>query len=183
MIILKKGDLLSHVGTIVHSTNIEGVMGAGVAAYIKEKVPGAYKEYQKKIRSDAARGESGLGEYSVFHDTAHKRTIVNLNGQSVRTAPFWNYPPAMRSVMTNYHALDAGFARLVHDLDWVDFPMSSIGFPLIGCGLGGASWRIVSALIEERFPDYMFRKTVYVVDDESYEIVLNESACIVEEVA
>ena len=146
MIYLKKGDLLSHVGTIIHSTNIEGIMGAGVAAYIRRVVPGAFEVYKKQI-SESEVSIDCLGFYSVFHDTENNRSIVNLNGQSIKHSAFWNYPQTTHSVMTNYHALDAGFERLAVDLARAGFPTVSLGFPMIGCGLGGASWRVVSALI------------------------------------
>jgi O-acetyl-ADP-ribose deacetylase (regulator of RNase III) len=51
---------------------------------------------------------------------------------------------------TNYEALARCFEGIRDTID----PDVHIHYPLIGCGLGGASWKIVSAIIDETLKDH-----------------------------
>ena len=71
--------LLAPERIIAHGCNAQGVMGSGVAKAIKEKWPGAYKEY-RQIYLD--RGLT-LGRNIHYHFRTDKKLIVNCITQKI----------------------------------------------------------------------------------------------------
>lgn len=135
------GDILmpntTENGVIVcHQVNCRAVMGAGLALQIKKAYPGVYKNYQEKCRQIAA-GHGGLGDVqfcSVIADAGY--IVANVFGQD-------GYGRDKQH--TDYDALRKAFKTIA---EW--FSEYTIRIPyLMGCGLGGGEWSVVSEIIEE----------------------------------
>lgn len=121
---------------VCHQVNCKGVMGAGLARQIKEKHPEVFSIYRDKC-SQIAVGIGGLGDVqfcSVVADAGY--IVANVFGQD-------GYGRSKRH--TDYSALRKAFERIA-----VGFPTYTIRIPyLMGCGLGGGDWQVVSEIIEE----------------------------------
>lgn len=124
-----RGDLLkSDCEVIAHQANCFSVFGAGVAGQIAEQFPEA-------VAADRQWGippEGRLGWY--LGGPSDGMRIAHLYGQ---------YHPGAN---TEYLAAGLAFKRL---LDTVPFDMK-VGLPyLMGCGIGGGDWAVMSAIIEQ----------------------------------
>ncbi len=120
-----------------HSCNCFHTFGGGIALRVKQKYPEAYK-------ADLMHGRRGnstrLGKFSYVkaHDDKY---IYNVYGQ-------FNLGTWAR--MTNYEALYTGLAG-VHD-HALEANVRRLGLPRkMGCSLGGGSWTVVRAIIEDIF--------------------------------
>lgn len=140
---LKYGDLLREVtaGIIVQQVNAQGVMGSGFALAVRSKWPQVYEEYAKvvgPVYSQPGEGHHFLGKV-IYVEVEPGLFIANLVGQQFfgRTGERF----------TSYDALDAGFRDIYNFALLRDL---SVHYPLIGCGLGGGEWAIVSAIINAR---------------------------------
>jgi O-acetyl-ADP-ribose deacetylase (regulator of RNase III) len=110
-------------------------MGSGIAKQIKEKFPEAYDVDLATIKGDSSK----LGTFSVAKVTRGTSSflVANLYGQH----------SFGRGIQTNYSALRSCFEKLKET-----YGNSKLRFGinyLMGCGLGGASWDIVSKIIED----------------------------------
>lgn len=121
---------------IVHQANCFHTMGGGIARFIKEKYPEAFTADLKTRRADISK----LGTFSVavlpsnFH-------VFNLYGQ---------YNFGMEKRHTNYEAVYKGLYSICAYA--TSNGLTKLGLPKnMGCRLGGGSWIIVRAIIEEVF--------------------------------
>lgn len=130
-----KGDLLkSDCDYICHQVNCQGIMGSGIAKQIRDRYPEVYISY----RSMCALYDPDeiLGFIDIVNLDA-RYNVINIFGQL-------NYGYDGKQ----YTSYDAFTNALKMIKEWVPAGMS-IGFPKnIGCGLGGADWDCISALIE-----------------------------------
>lgn len=144
MIQYAKGDLIRNVkqGVIMHSCNCLGVMGAGFALQLKHAYPANFDHYKKYCdRVHGLDPASLLGEMLI---TCEKGvTIINAFGQVVTGG----------RKPTSYDALDKIFYDIYHEhreqTDW----NNHINVPLLGSGLGGASWDVVEQIILTHLPE------------------------------
>ena len=143
MIHYVKGNLLdSSCDYICHQVNCQGTMGAGLAKQVKDLWPEVYESYCKKFKKtidDVKPTRSMLGDIQVIttSDTAQK--VVNLFAQD-------GY--GRKGRYTSYDAFWECLNRLKEETK----PEETIAFPyLIGCGLGGANWEVIHAMIDEVF--------------------------------
>jgi O-acetyl-ADP-ribose deacetylase (regulator of RNase III) len=147
-IIYRKGDVLKafeagEVDVVIHQTNCQGVMGAGIARQIREYFPEAYEAYKDAERHMGLR----LGETSHacfdrdINGWIKWGTIINLNGQD-------QYIDRLKC-NTNYAALGTG---LMSCLDLIE-DSDVIAMPKIGAGLGGGDWNVIEAIINSVFTD------------------------------
>jgi len=135
----KKGDLLAvQAGHIVHGCNAQGVMGSGVAFAVKKKYPLAFDNY-------------------AFHHSTPEGLILG------NTYPFeinnklviWNaitqegYGPGTRQV--SYDAIQTCFEQINFAIErgWYPEVPEEVHIPMIGAGLGGGNWAIISTIIEQ----------------------------------
>lgn len=146
-ITIKSGDLLkSNCTYICHQVNCRGVMGSGIARQIRETWPQVYRNYAAKCKAVAKcnmPSSSMLGDIQVvalfddFYKTEEHKYVINLFAQNM----YGN-----QGRFTSYDAFWECLWNLRTDIA----PGSTIGFPYcIGCGLGGANWNIIYAMIEE----------------------------------
>ena len=142
MIEIFTGNVLDEpTGIIVHGCNCQGVMGAGIALQVKERFPEAYKVYR-----DMHEG-SGLvlGEVTVA-EIDQTKFIVNANTQ--------NSTGNGRQV--SYDAIATCFETVVLLADYIRDTRGenlAVMFPMIGAGLGGGNWEIISTIIDKTVPD------------------------------
>lgn len=151
MIKTVKGNVLDiERGIIVHSCNAQGVMGSGIALEIKNRFPEAFKKYRLHKELYGLK----LGSISVHHVNDSK-IIINGIGQQ--------YYGRDGTRFTNYEAI-AEIFECVNNLANTHLANTDealpICFPLIGCGLGGARWEIISAIIDTTIDD-KFEKVLY----------------------
>jgi O-acetyl-ADP-ribose deacetylase (regulator of RNase III) len=137
-----KGDILTvERGIIVHQVNAQGVMGGGVAKVLKDRYPQMYRDYIDMIgpaytQRDGGRPYMGL---CVWTQVAPDLWIASVVGQQFFGRDKKRY--------TSYDALDEGFSKI----SAMAKPFGlDVHYPLIGCGLGGGDWSIVSAIINTR---------------------------------
>jgi len=149
-------------GIIVHGCNCQGVMGAGVALQIKNIYPAAYKVYRDKYesRSNPKPGDGlqmglQLGEIT-FAEVEPFKIIVNANTQ---------YSCGGDKRYVDYEAVAQCFEKVERLARMIENTNSGkkldIFFPMIGAGLAGGNWNIISTIIDETVSND-FNKTVVV---------------------
>lgn len=124
---------------ICHQVNCQGKMGSGVAKVVREKFPKAYSEYNKLCSGTTDKTEL-LGHVQIVRCRAweHEVFICNLFGQlnyGYDGKRFTDYA-ALRNCMRSLR-------DLVPENETIAMPYK------IGCGLGGADWLEISAMITE----------------------------------
>ena len=153
------GNILSLTeGILVHGCNCQGVMGGGIAKFIRDKWPPvyqAYKNYHSKVGlrlGDVVnvshfklRAEKSMARH--IHDVCdvlpERLIVVNAMTQD----DFGNDP---RRVYVDYDAIEAAFSRISLLARDTGLP---VHFPLIGCGLAKGSWEDVEQRIQRAMPD------------------------------
>lgn len=143
-----KGNLLTMAeqgkfDVIVQGCNCFHVMGAGLAAQIKQRYPRAYEADLVTPRGD----ESKLGTYS----SSYYPPFWVINAYTQFGFGMENDPPV------NYEAIHSVLSSLSAEMD----PNTRFGLPRIGCGLAGGDWERVEDIILETLGD---RATVVVWD-------------------
>lgn len=128
-------------GIIVQQVNAQGVMGSGFAKAIREKWPQVFEVYARQVGPAYTQHHSGAGLmgqcYKVQVDD--DLYVANIVGQQF----FGKLPKRY----TSYDALDDGFRDVA---EFASVTCLDVHYPLIGCGLGGGDWSIVSAIIDTR---------------------------------
>jgi O-acetyl-ADP-ribose deacetylase (regulator of RNase III) len=159
VIVWKKGNLLeSDCDYICHQVNCTGAMNSGIAKQIREKWPIVYKNYIAKCsQSKYIRPELLLGDIQIvglwddYNKTKFHQSVINMYSQL-------NYGYDGK----RYTSYDAFWNCL--NLIKQSVPIDKkIGFPYnIGCGLGGANWAVILAMIDIVFSDYTVE--IYVLE-------------------
>ncbi len=133
-----KGDLINlalegNFDIIIHGCNCFCTMGAGIAKAIKSEFPEALKADQATEKGDKAK----LGSFT--HATAirsgHSITVINAYTQ-------FNYRG--KGIKADYDAIRNVFKELK-----TEFRGKRFGFPLIGAGLAGGDWNVISDIISQ----------------------------------
>lgn len=141
----KYGDILNtEAKYICHCVNAQGAMRSGVAKAIRERYPKAFDVYKEVHET------SGLKLGQVIGADCGSHTILNLVGQK-------NYGYDGK-VYVDYIAIRKGLKSINRNVT------EDVAFPLIGCGLAGGDWKIVSSIIEEESTN--FQPLVYILNDE-----------------
>ena len=142
-----QGDLLaSDCNYICHQVNCQARMGSGIAKSIREKWPAVYDMYMQVAKPDC------LGSIQTVFICGNIpiQGVINMFAQE-------NYGYDGR----RYTSYDAFWSCLGQIKEFAP-KGSKIGFPYcIGCGLGGANWKVISAMIEavlgEEYEVYIYR--------------------------
>jgi len=113
---------------IIHGCNCFCTMGAGIALQIKKNYPKAYEEDCKTSKGD--KGKLGSFTYS-------EEGVVVVNAY---TQYHWRGPQPR----VDYEAVRSVFKALK-----LKFSGKRFGYPLIGAGLAGGDWNIISNIIDE----------------------------------
>lgn len=148
------GDLIRDgKGLLCHQVNIFGVMGAGIAASIAERLltPEQYMAYGQLCSEKTPEELLGTIQYFVVRSGASGRVVVNMFSQ--------NPTPAEDGSLTNYSAMrlcleDARRLALSYGGWEVSIPA------YVGCGIAGGDWSRVKAIIEEVFAEGPVNATI-----------------------
>lgn len=147
------GNLLAcNANILCHQVNYYGVMGAGVALAIKNKLlsPKQYRNYQQFCQKN---GEDALGQVQLC-EIATRRYIANCfcqNGQS------------RKKCVTNYEEMEKCFATIEH---FARTNNLSVAFPgYMGCGIAGGDWVMVRLIIEKYFGKSPVRTMIVYLQD------------------
>ncbi len=143
-------------GVIVHQVNCQGVMGSGVAKALRDKWPQIYETYRKMYENfmfgDKYNDDGLLGKIDVC-EIKENLYVVNLFGQDQYKKSIDNWKR-----FTSYGAWENALPKLRSYINEQGLP-DRVYFPYnVGCDRGGGDWRIISAMIEEYFPNAIFCK-------------------------
>lgn len=123
------GDMFaSDAQTLMNTVNCVGVMGKGVALEFKKRFPAMFDDYLRRC----AREEVRLGETYLYRDASGK-FIVNFP-----TKNHWRSPAKLKDIE---NGLDHFVA---HAIEW---GITNMAMPPLGCGNGGLEWSEVGPLI------------------------------------
>jgi O-acetyl-ADP-ribose deacetylase (regulator of RNase III) len=132
-IVYINGDLFkTDIKLIVHGCNNMGVMDSGVAAIVKREYPKAFKEYNTKYILSGFQG----GDIICVND--NNKIICNMITQNFYGRDGKRY--------AKYDWIAEGFYNLNNYC--LNNDINEIAMPLIGAGLGGGDWNVISAIIE-----------------------------------
>jgi O-acetyl-ADP-ribose deacetylase (regulator of RNase III) len=124
---------------ICHQVNCLGIMGGGLALVIKKRLPHVFDAY-------AAKTDWRLGDCQ-FVKVVGNQWVANLAGQQ----------NISRSVQqTDYNALCQAF-RQARDFARANGLLLCVPH-MMGCGLGGGDWSVVSAMLEDIAPETIICK-------------------------
>jgi len=154
MISIVRGNLFDvEKGIIIHGCNALGVMGAGVAAYVRKCYPKAYQVY----RDAHAHGRLTLGS-CTWAQVKPELWIVNAVTQEKIGG----------GLQVSYEAIGRCFDladHLTKQLEKLTSSELSLHFPKIGAGRGGGDWNLIEqAIIKNVGPDRQL--FLHVVDEE-----------------
>ncbi len=133
-----RGDLLALAAegkfdVIVHGCNCFNTMGAGIANSIRLRFPAA--DLANKATEKGSRKKLGTCSMAEVNCSGHSLTIVNAYTQ---------YHWAGNGIMADYNAIRTAFAQVKSE-----FSGKRIGYPLVGAGLAGGDWDVISKIIDE----------------------------------
>jgi O-acetyl-ADP-ribose deacetylase (regulator of RNase III) len=114
---------------IIHGCNCFNNMGAGIAKEIKLKFPQAWMVDQGTIKGNRKK----LGNITFANSGAV--TVVNAYTQ---------YKYGRNECNADYQAIRQCFKKVKEK-----FSGKRIGFPMIGAGLAGGDWSVISKIIDE----------------------------------
>lgn len=153
----RQGDVLAGPERlIIHGCNAQGVMGSGVAKAIRDRYPWAYDAYRMAWEED----DVYLGAVIWAIDTGAARIIGNAITQEFFGRDGQKYVDD-NAVRRCIQEVDR-FVVLTQTED-VLIPcigkITGVAMPMIGAGLGGGDWSVISKIIEEESKH--FRPVVY----------------------
>lgn len=136
------GDLLDefkkgNVDVLVHGANCFHIMGAGIAGQLAWTYP-------KVVKADK---KTACGDISKLGTLSKTRIHLKKNVPQFVVNMYTQYQPGANF---EYLALIEGLKALNKAFGDVGY---IIGFPQIGCGIGGGHWEYVKNIINEYTPD------------------------------
>jgi len=160
-IVYRTGDFIDGAEPVaIHSCNARGVMGAGAALAVRERLPFAYTAYRNAYCATGLH----LGEvvWAIDIATDARPRIV---GNAITQQAYGRGPQRYvdyEAVRTAIRHVEAFVAMPPEHVIAAMPPLDAVAMPLIGCGLGGGSWSIISAIVEEE--SHSFTPVVYLLD-------------------
>jgi O-acetyl-ADP-ribose deacetylase (regulator of RNase III) len=143
----RHGNLLSaSERIIIHGCNAQGVMGSGVARFVRDKYPKAYDDYRAEYEANGLP----LGSIVWSPQDTHEEHLI---GNAITQEFFGGNP--IRYV--SYDAIERVIVEINSNADG-----ESIAMPLIGAGLANGRWPIISSIIETH--STAFQPVVYLID-------------------
>jgi O-acetyl-ADP-ribose deacetylase (regulator of RNase III) len=131
----------SDIMTIVHGCNAKGRMKSGVAKTVRALYPQAYTDYRRAFIK-------GFGVGDVVWTVTEDRIIANAITQNGYAE--WDYKKRChkKGVFVSYEGLRQAM-RHINAVVGSSEGDKRLCLPLIGAGLAGGSWSIISKIIEE----------------------------------
>lgn len=136
-----KGNLFNYLKpgeAAVHGCNDQGIMGSGIALEVKTRFPGAYDVYRNKFEQHGLV----LGEIIPYFD---KTGVIIIN------AVTQNFYGKDGKRYVKYDAVAECCRQIREGFKVMLEPPKTLYFPLIGAGLGGGSWPVISEIIKSEF--------------------------------
>ena len=115
--------------TLVNTVNCVGVMGKGLAKEYKNLYPDMFKSYQKYCETK----DLDIGKLQLFK--SNNKWILNFP-----TKKDWRKPSKLEYI-------EKGLEKFI--LHYNRLNISSIAFPMLGCGNGGLNWEDVKPVMEK----------------------------------
>lgn len=147
-IIERSGDFLAGDEVlIIHGCNAQGVMGSGAALAVRERISVAYRVYREVYLLRGLTVGEVIFAIDVGGDAKRPRIVGNAItqehfGASGRYVNYAGLREALRRVDR--------FVALTHDALQIAgvSPLTAVGMPMIGAGLGGGDWTEIAKIIE-----------------------------------
>ncbi|HEY0829014.1 MAG TPA: macro domain-containing protein [Bacilli bacterium] len=134
MITYVEGDLFeSPAKVLVNTVNTLGTMGKGIAKDFKTIYPEMFQKYELLCKTNQFQ----MGQLWLYK-TNHK-WILNFP-----TKEDWRQPSKLEYI-------EVGLKKFVST--YADAGVTSISFPMLGCGAGGLNWEKVRPLMEKFLND------------------------------
>lgn len=148
------GDILSaERGIIVHGCNSQGVMGSGIAVQIKNKWPRCYEIYRDFCNGEPDK-KNLLGSVVPYAVPDSELVIVNAITQL-------NFGKDGKKYVS-YSAVLNAFKMVAESAKFSQLP---VHYPLIGAGLGGGDWAVISEIIDSAFAECsQIHRTVWIYE-------------------
>lgn len=155
-IIYKHGDITRAIEPyIIHGCNAQGRMGSGVAKALMDKYPIVRSKYIVE-HAHWPKDKPFLGSVHVV-DTGGAHTIFNAITQE-----FFGYDGKLYA---SYGAIELCMNALNKAMRTIEANRGEtphVAMPLLGCGLAGGNWSVVSGIIERCSRN--FQPVVYTLD-------------------
>ncbi len=143
-IIYKVGDLTrAEEPYIIHGCNAQGAMGSGVAKALMDRYPSVREHYISMHRQSKKERKPFLGTMHIGHSDT-ERVIYNLITQE-----FYGYDGKLYA---SYEAIEQCMKALDESMHCMKAAQGStphVAMPLLGCGLAGGDWTVVSEIIQK----------------------------------
>ncbi|GAB6145958.1 macro domain-containing protein [Desulfocicer niacini] len=133
---------------IIHGCNCFCAMGAGIARSIKMQFPEAFQADLATEKGD--RSKLGAFSQANFVQNGHELAVINAYTQ-------FHY--SGKEVLADYDAIRSVFKKLK-----AQFSGKRFGFPLIGAGLAGGDWQVISEIINQELQGEDFTLVKYLRD-------------------
>jgi len=146
MIKTNNGDMLKNIksGIICHGTNAQGVMGSGIAVQIKRTYPEAFRVYLEQYKLKGSLEPGSISVASVNPDPDQPPLyIINAVTQK--------YFGRDGNLYVDYNAIKLCFQK-INDFA-IKNKILDVNFPMIGAGLGGGDWNLISKIIDDNLDD------------------------------
>lgn len=158
---VKIGNIFEHVtsGIIVHGCNSHGVMGSGIAAEVKRRFPEAFNLYRQHCEQYGLGNETLLGTCPAWTnatasiDVSKDLVVINAITQL-------NYGRLPNTKYVSYKAVKECFDNIA--VVCKTLGADGIHFPLIGAGLGGGDWAVISSIISDSMRG--FNQTLWILE-------------------
>lgn len=136
------GDILSvQRGLIVHGCNAQGKMNSGIAKHIRAAYPGCFTVYEQHVATLRQAAQPVLGTVVIYETPGP--IIVNAITQEHFGRDGKQYV-SYRAISEVFGSIAAAAAHMQLD----------VHYPLIGAGLGGGDWAVISDIIDCQFSRY-----------------------------
>ena len=147
MIKTNKGDILKNIknGILCHGVNAQGVMGSGIASQIKKAYPEAFKVYleQYKVNDSLEPGSISVASVKPHPEQPVPLYVINAVTQK--------YFGRDGNLYVDYNAIKLCFQK-INDFA-IKNKILDVNFPMIGAGLGGGDWNLISKIIDDNLDD------------------------------
>lgn len=137
----------------LHGCNNLGVMGSGIALEVKTRFPGAFTVYRNKYDLHGLE----LGEIIPYFD---KTGVIIIN------AVTQNFYGKDGKRYVKYDAVAECCRQIREGFKVMLEPPKTLYFPLIGAGLGGGSWPVISEILKDEFKGMEGTDFVLVLKDD-----------------
>lgn len=130
-----------HYSIICQAVNCQGVQGAGLALYMKNKFPEQYFDYKHLCERHAEQKGAdllGLAQYCVLHED--NKYMMNAFTQQYY---------GRKGIYTDYGAVKSVFQSLAKRVSKSDKQVDLYLPKYLCCGLAGGDWNVVFNIIKE----------------------------------